>query len=168
MRSRALVLSTILAAGCGSAPRIEVESPPLLQRLADDGRTIAYCFGSLPHIPGSKPFVFGGVCCHEPTQEIVEAYRRDGTVGPDVSVVSLRALYAAKGVKLESDHVACNNRCEFGPHVVKGGHCMVAPTPGTVNYEEIRSGRFPKRAPAPPPSDAENESPEAETSPDSH
>lgn len=140
------VLALAIAAGCASAPRIEVESPPLLPRVPDDGRRIAHCFGLLPHIAGSAPFVLGGVCCHAPTQEIVEAYRRDGTVPADVSVVSLAALYAAKGIRLESDHRECNNRCEYGPHVVKGGRCMVAPTPGTVNYEEVRSGKFPRRA----------------------
>lgn len=133
-------------ASCSSTPRIEVTSPPLLPRVRDDGLTVAHCFGDLLHIPGSAPFVLGGACCHAPAQDIMEAYRRDGTVNEDMSVVALSALYEAKGIRLESDHQACNNRCEYGPHVVKGGRCMVAPTPGTVNHDEVRSGKFPRRA----------------------
>ncbi len=151
MRPLAPAVLLLLAAlsACSSAPRIEVESPPLVARVPDDGRTVAHCFGDLPHIEGSAPFVLGGACCHYPSPEIVEAYRRDGTISDDDSTVTLLALYRTKGIQLETDHRGCNNRCSFGPHVVKGGRCMVAPTPGTVNYEEIRSGRFPRRSAEP-------------------
>jgi len=52
----------------------------------------------------------------------------------------LIALYEERGIKTALDHKDCNNLCEWGPHIVKGGKCMAPPTPGTNNFEEIRFG----------------------------
>jgi hypothetical protein len=52
----------------------------------------------------------------------------------------LLALYEQRGVKTALDHKGCNNLCQWGPHIIKGGHCMVPPTPATYNYEEVRFG----------------------------
>ncbi len=52
--------------------------------------------------------------------------------------MTLSAKYRDAGIKTAADHQHCNNLCEWGPHVVKGGHCMVSPTSGTVNFEEVR------------------------------
>lgn len=51
-------------------------------------------------------------------------------------------LYKDKGIITDLDEEYRNNncRCELGPHVVFGGHCMITPTPGTLTYEEVTSG----------------------------
>jgi hypothetical protein len=57
-----------------------------------------------------------------------------------ITTDDLIELYQQKNIKLVFDHTDCNNLCEYGPHVTKGGHCMVPPTPGTRNYEEVITG----------------------------
>lgn len=61
-----------------------------------------------------------------------------------LSLDDLIKMYEARGIKTALDHQGCNNMCQWGPHVLKGGQCMVPPTPGTTNYEQILSGDFPK------------------------
>ncbi len=102
---------------------------------------IRYCFDSVGHIAGSKPFILGGTCVCTPTPELLKTYQRDGYL-PGYSYEGLLNLYKKRQIKTAHDHQGCNNFCQWGPHLVKGGSCMVPPTPGTQNYEEILSGRF--------------------------
>ena len=113
---------------------------------------IVHCFDGVPHIKGSLPFILGGTCVHSPTPEVLSWYHRDGLL-LDYDWERLKALYADRGIKTIYDHKGCNNYCPWGPHLVKGGHCMVPPTPGTRNYEEVLSGWF---APLPSPKESES------------
>ena len=87
------------------------------------------------------PFVLGGTCCCTPTQELIDAYHRDGLL-LDYDLGRLIQLYEGLGIQTLRDHRDCNNQCSWGPHVIQGGKCMVPPTPGTQHYEEIITGRF--------------------------
>ncbi len=99
-----------------------------------------HCFDAVGHMPGTKPFIFGGTCCCTPTPELMEQYHRDGFL-KDMNYDQLIKEYEDRGIQFESiSHHDCNNLCEHGPHLVKGGKCMASPTPGTINYEEIRFG----------------------------
>jgi hypothetical protein len=108
---------------------------------------IVHCFDGVPHQAGSQPWVLGGTCCCTPTDQLMAAYHRDGFYR-NMQTADLLALYQEKGIHLVTDHARCNNLCEYGPHVVFGGHCMVAPTPGTRNYEEVITGTSYARQPA--------------------
>ena len=99
-----------------------------------------HCFDSVGHTPGAKPFVLGGTCCCTPSAEVLADYKKHGHVQADMTLEDLVALYGKEGIKTELDHKGCNNLCKWGPHVVKGGKCMVPPTPGTYNFEEVRFG----------------------------
>jgi len=98
-----------------------------------------HCFDSVGHTPGSTPFVLGGTCCCTPTQELMDRYHTDGLL-KDMELKDLLAIYEQKGIKTALDHKGCNNLCQWGPHIIKGGHCMVPPTPATFNFEEVRFG----------------------------
>lgn len=98
-----------------------------------------YCFDSVGHKKGAGPFVLGGTCCCTPTEELVAQYHRDGHIR-NTNLDGLIKLYEEKNIKTALEHQGCNNLCQWGPHVVKGGYCMVPPTPGTANFEEVRSG----------------------------
>ena len=111
---------------------------------------MAHCFDGVPHIAGSKPWVLGGKCCCTPTDDLMRKLHADG-VCEDLDVDGLISLYEDKGIRLRFDHTGCNNMCEYGPHVTKGGKCMVPPTPGTRNYEDVITGIVPC-----PPSKKEN------------
>ena len=100
---------------------------------------IVHCFDGVPHQPGSKPWILGGTCCCTPNDELIEIYHRE-QICLEYSADDLIELHRRKNIKLIYDHTNCNNLCEFGPHVTKGGRCMVPPTPGTRNYEEIVAG----------------------------
>ena len=101
---------------------------------------MAHCFDGVPHISGSTPWALGGACCCTPGDDLMKRLHADG-VCKDLDAEGLTALYHEKGIKLVVDHQHCNNLCEFGPHVTKGGKCMVPPTPGTRNYEEVVTGK---------------------------
>jgi len=107
-----------------------------------------YCFDSVGHTPGSKPFIVGGTCCCTPTRELMDKYHKDGLL-KDMELKGLLALYEQKGIKTALDHKGCNNLCQWGPHIIKGGNCMVPPTPATHNFEEVRFGM--KYVPVEPP-----------------
>jgi hypothetical protein len=131
----------LLALACAPAARVSVvptaggaSGPP----------PIVHCFDGVPHVRGSTPFVLGGSCAHSPTAETLGWYHRDGLL-KDYDLDRLKRLYADRGIKTIHDHKECNNYCPWGPHLVKGGTCMVPPTPGTKNYEEVLSGRFDRR-----------------------
>ena len=99
-----------------------------------------HCFDGVDHMPGSVPFIMGGTCFCTPTQSLMDQYHANGKL-LDMQLDDLLRLYKERGIHLVSrEHQNCNNLCEWGPHVLKGGNCMVAPTPGTRNYEEIRYG----------------------------
>jgi len=102
---------------------------------------VAYCNDYTGHVPGTMPFVLGGTCCCTPTQELIDAYHRDGLL-LDYDLGRLKELYRSLGIKTADDHRDCNNRCKWGPHILEGGRCMVPPTPGTQHFEEIITGRF--------------------------
>lgn len=135
----AMAAGLILAAGaCAKKPRYVLELP------RDVAPEVVYCFDTVGHKPGAKPWILGGTCCCTPSKEVLADYKKHGHVPEEMTLEDLIALYEEKGIKTALDHEGCNNMCEWGPHVVKGGKCMVPPTPLTQNYQEVFSGEFPK------------------------
>ena len=127
-----VVLASLLA-GCVTAPK---ENP----FVADTTPWApVYCFDSVGHTPGAKPFILGGTCCCTPTKELMDLYHADGLL-KEMELKDLILLYEEKNIKTARDHNHCNNLCQWGPHLVKGGKCMVPPTPGSNNFEEVRRG----------------------------
>ena len=127
------VSAVTLVAACAALPPPYVPAYP--QRV-----TMARCFDGIPHMPGAKPWILGGTCCCTPTPELMEKLHADGLC-LDLDFGELEAMYHEKGIHLSTDdHQNCGNLCAFGPHVVKGGHCMAPPAPGTRNYQEIVTG----------------------------
>ena len=124
----------VLQAGC-------LEPPPPYVPLHAKPPQQAYCFDGAPHLRGEKPWILGGRCCCTPTEELMAKLHADG-ICLEMDVDDLIDLYHKHGVQLAYDHERCNNLCELGPHVTKGGRCMVPPTPGTRNYEEVVTGTF--------------------------
>lgn len=119
--------------GCAAKP------PPPYVPAHRDQPAMAHCFDGLPHMDGSLPWILGGSCCCTPSEQLMAKLHADGLCqGMDAQ--ALIALYHEKGIQLATDHAGCNNLCQHGPHVVKGGKCMVPPTPGTRNYEEVVTG----------------------------
>ncbi len=119
----------IALSGCDQGKRFEAKpvTPP----------NPVYCFDTVGHTPGTMPFILGGTCCCTPTKELMEQYHADGFL-KDMELRDLIRLYEERGIKTSLDHTGCNNLCRWGPHIVKGGKCMVPPTPGTANFEEVR------------------------------
>jgi hypothetical protein len=122
----------ITAAGC-------VQPPPPYVPAHREAPKQARCFDGVTHIPGSKPSVLGGACCCTPSDELMAKFHADG-VCVELDTQGLINLYHEKGVQLATDHKNCNNLCKDGPHVAKGGKCMVPPRAGTRNYEEVVTG----------------------------
>ena len=135
----ALAMGAWLVGGCAggkvhvNAPQAPPAPPPTY--------TLVHCTDGSGHIAGSVPWILGGTCCCTPTPEMFEIHRAENTIPADMSYEAYLALFASKGIQIGPQHSGCNNRCEFGPHVVFGGKCMAAPTPGTANYEEVSMGR---------------------------
>jgi hypothetical protein len=127
-----LCLVAVWLAGCAT-PEVPFAAKP------NPGAAPVYCFDTVGHKPGSKPFIMGGTCSCTPTQALMDKYHADGLL-MDMQLKDLLALYEQKGIHTALDHQGCNNLCQWGPHVVKGGHCMVPPTPATCNFEEVRFG----------------------------
>ncbi|MFQ5653252.1 MAG: hypothetical protein ACE5GW_00800 [Planctomycetota bacterium] len=141
----ALLLFTGVLAGC-SVPedRTWRHTPPHPDRLyppPESPPPIGICTDAIGHQPGSRPFIFGGTCCCNPTVELLDAYHRQGIL-EGWTVDALRSAYGTRGIATLEDHRDCNNLCRFGPHLVKGGRCLVPPTPGTLNHEEVIANRF--------------------------
>lgn len=136
----AVVLFGVFVAGCGPEPFTSkpVETPE-----------IVYCFDTVGHSAGATPFLLGGTCCCTPGERVLADWQKNGHfIGKTVNDVI--DMYHEAGIQLACDHQHCNNACPGGPHVVKGGRCMVPPTPGTENYEEVLFGQVymvKKRAP---------------------
>ena len=112
------------------------------QAKATTAPTIKNCFDSIGH-QGFKPFVLGGNCYCNPLPAQIAQWRSEGAFEgrADDEIVT---MYKAKNLKTLYDHRECNNLCEWGPHVAKGGTCMVPPTPLTDNYEEVATGTWKK------------------------
>ena len=134
------LLPVIVLAGCPAQSRPETPMRAFRPK-SEKPPEVVYCNDHTGHIAGSTPFVLGGTCCCTPTQELVDAYHRDGLLG-DYDLARLKGLYHGLDIKTADDHRDCNNRCAWGPHVLQGGKCMVPPTPGTQHFEEIITGRF--------------------------
>jgi hypothetical protein len=133
------VVSTMLMAGCVASQSVsqrqvfypKPETPP----------AISYCFDTVGHVSGAKPFLLGGNCVCTPTAAVLKDYQAHGYFS-GLSLDELIQMYRERGIQTALDHQGCNNLCQWGPHLVKGGSCMVPPTPGTTNYEEVISGHF--------------------------
>ncbi len=136
----ALLLPALLLAGCPPQEKHQMRLRPFRSK-GERPPAVAYCNDHTGHVAGSRPFVLGGTCCCTPSQELADAYHRDGIL-LEYGVGRLKDLYRGLGIKTARDHRDCNNRCSWGPHVLQGGKCMVPPTPGTQHYEEIITGRF--------------------------
>lgn len=101
---------------------------------------IKYCITPIGHKRGSKPFIYGGTCACTPTPKLMRQYHRDGYL-KKMSYQGLVAEYKKRGIVLEHDGGwKCNNICPSGPHLVFGGKCMVPPTIGSQNYENVITG----------------------------
>ncbi len=138
VRLSAILGLILLAGACAKKPRY------ILQLPSEIPPPVVYCFDTVSHKPGAKPWILGGTCCRTPSGEVLADYKEHGHVAKDMTLEELTILYKEKGIKTALDHRGCNNMCEWGPHVVKGGKCMVPPTPMTQNYEEVFSGKFQK------------------------
>ena len=135
-----LLFTFCFAAGCAQQrPYTRLD----LFRVKDEApEKVIYCNDCTGQVPGSIPFVLGGTCCCTPTQELIDAYHRDGLL-LDYDLGRLKQLYESLGIQImDGQHHDCNNQCPWGPHILQGGKCMVPPTPGTRHYEEIITGRF--------------------------
>ena len=127
------IVTLTIMTGCAKKPFLakSLTPPPII-----------YCFDTIGHIAGNKPYILGGTCLCTPNHKNVCIWQADGYF-TGMSSDAVRQLYLDKGYKLSDDqHRSCNNCCEFGPHVVEGGSCFVPPTPGTPHYEAIATGTF--------------------------
>lgn len=105
---------------------------------------VIHCFSTIGHKRGTQPFIMGGTCCCTPTQDLLDIYHEDGIL-LDYDLSKLLDEYEQKGIVLEHENGwQCNNQCAQGPHIVFGGKCMVAPTLGTQNWENVITGKKPQ------------------------
>lgn len=139
----AVWLAACLAAGCAVEQpwRGTFVYPDRIVPPPETPPPLVHCTDSVGHLRGTFPYIFGGTCCCNPTVELMASYQSDGYLA-DWSPDALRAAYQRRGIATLKDHQQCNNLCPQGPHVVKGGRCLVPPTPGTLNHEQVLSGRF--------------------------
>ncbi len=133
----ALALLAAFVAGCA----MEDETVVVYSAKPAQAPPLRYCCDAVGHRPGAKPFFMGGTCCCTPTQKLLEQYQRDGFL-KGYTLSQLESEYESRGIQTDLNHRGCNNACRYGPHVVKGGKCMATPTPGTLNYDEVISGKF--------------------------
>lgn len=114
------------------------------EKKEDTSYVFKYCFDTIGHKQGTFPFILGGTCCCTPTEELLKQYQKDGFLA-NYTLDQLIEEYHNRGIVLESDeHKNCNNDCIDGPHVVKGGKCMIPPTPFTQNFIEVATGSWVK------------------------
>jgi hypothetical protein len=129
-----VILITLGAVGCAPKvlPRRDVTPPP-----------IAYCHDGVGHIPGSEPWVLGGRCCCTPTEQMFATYQEEDTVPDTMTYNEFLKMFSDRGIitDLDVEFRGSNCRCDYGPHVVFGGKCMITPTPGTLAYEEVTAGK---------------------------
>lgn len=138
----ALLLAALVVAG-GCAQKVQLH--PFVPK-AEVAPPLIVCCDATGHKEGAKPYILGGTCTCTPTPQLMSAYHRDGHC-KDMTLEDLMARYNELGVATDLDHSGCNNLCNFGPHLTKGGKCMSTPTIGTGNYEEIVSGGLLSPAP---------------------
>ncbi len=134
-----------LAAGC-AAPIDESwrASPRLPYRTVPPPETapaFSHCNDRTGHVPGSTPWIFGGTCLCNPSIAVLDDYKASGILST-WAVATMETFYSNRGVTTLRDHRDCNNLCANGPHLLKGGRCLVPPTPGTLNWEEVVTGSF--------------------------
>lgn len=141
----AVVLLVGLAGGCAApvdeswhaAPRYPYRTVPP----PETPPPLIHCNDRTGHIAGTLPWIHGGTCTCNPSTEVLADYKAQGWF-EGWSVDTLEATYRTLGVATLRDHRDCNNLCVYGPHVRKGGRCLVPPTPGTLNWEEVVTGRY--------------------------
>jgi len=126
------ILISLIITSCGGAP-------PFLARNTTSP-LLKYCNDATGHKTGVAPFVLGGTCTCTPTEKHFNRCLAENTISNTMTYQQFFDLYTSKGIKTDLDHKGCNNRCQWGPHVVFGGKCMATPTPGTLNYERVISG----------------------------
>ncbi|MBN1492602.1 MAG: hypothetical protein JW938_00495 [Candidatus Omnitrophica bacterium] len=127
-----IILSLVLA-GCA----IKYEPKPLKPP------EIMYCFDTVGHREGARPFIQGGTCCCTPTDEILRDYQEHGYYPEAFGLNNLINEYKQRGIVTALDYTLTNNLDDAGPHVVFGGRSMIPPTPGTQNYENVLFGKQP-------------------------
>jgi hypothetical protein len=113
--------------------------PPFVAR-AVHSPELRHCNDATGHSRGAAPIVLGGTCTCTPTYAHFRRCQNEKTIATSLSYEEFLDLYRNKGIHTDLDHKGCNNRCQWGPHVVFGGKCMATPTPGTLNYERVVSG----------------------------
>jgi hypothetical protein len=120
-----------IVCGCG------VKSVPKLLVAPE----IIYCFDTVGHKEGARPFIQGGTCCCTPSVAVLEDYKTHRYYGDDFTVEDLINEYKRAGIITALDLRYSNNFDSHAPHVVFGGTSMVPPTPGTQNYEDVLFGK---------------------------
>ncbi len=143
MRWAGFLGAILIIAGC-----MTTAVGPFVAKSDHPPNPVKYCNSAIGHIPGSKPWIQGGTCCCTPTDALMAQYHKDGFC-QGMTKDDLIKAYHDQGIVLDVDHKSCNNMCDHGPHVVKGGKCMATPTPGTTNFEQVVSGVWPVAPPAP-------------------
>ncbi len=140
----ALLLAALIASGC-AAPIDESwrGSPQLPFRTVPPPETapLVHCNDLTGHVEGAIPWVFGGTCLCNPSLAVLHDFKAHGIL-TTWAADTLEAYYRSRGITTLSDHRDCNNLCDHGPHLLKGGRCLVPPTPGTLNWEEVVTGAF--------------------------
>jgi hypothetical protein len=139
LRWTVLGLVALVAVGCATGGPRRVTLPAAPEVLAP----LVHCHDGTGHLAGTTPWILGGTCCCTPTRAMFETHQAERTVPAEMSFTAYLALYADRGIQIGPAHAGCNNRCDAGPHVVFGGRCMAAPTPGTANYEKVCQGKRP-------------------------
>ncbi len=139
----AMLVGAIAVLGCASEEPWRYSQPygGRLLTPPESPPEIRHCTDPVGHIPGTYPYIYGGTCCCNPSPKLLDAYHRDGYLlewGED----ALYSAYRGREIATTRDHQGCNNLCEYGPHLVRGGRCLVPPTPGTLNFEEVLTGHF--------------------------
>lgn len=139
--SSTLILFNFITGCGGKKPTRHYFNPYVAKDIK--GPEVLHCFDTVGHKRGTFPFILGGTCCCRPTRELLEMYQEDGFL-QDYDLAGLLEEYEKKGIVLEHDNGwPCNNQCKDGPHLIFGGKCMVPPTIGTQNYENVITGKKP-------------------------
>ena len=139
------LLGLIFLAGCAlpideswrSTPRLPYRTVPP----PTSPPPFVHCNDRTGHTAGTTPWIFGGTCLCNPSVEVLADYQASGILST-WAVSTLDVFYAIRGITTLRNHQNCNNLCDNGPHLLKGGRCLVPPTPGTLNWEEIVTGHF--------------------------
>lgn len=130
----------VLSAGVAAATSGCAAQVGPYQAKATSAPPLKNCFDTLGHQPGFKPFVLGGTCYCNPLPAQIAVWRKEGSFA-EKSDDEVIGFYANRNIKTLAHHRDCNNLCQWGPHVAKGGTCLVPPTPLTDNYEDVALGR---------------------------